>query len=143
MIAVGSWDNMVHILNAQSGEQVYERHYNEVVNAVAWSPDGTYLAVGGDDDQVQIVNPRTDQVLVTYTGHIDRITAVAWSPNGQEVASGSDDTTVQVWNPFTGKMLIVYTEHHQAITTLAWSPDSTEIVSGSFDFTARVWKVTG
>jgi WD40 repeat protein len=30
---------------------------DEVVSSVAWSPDGTYLAVGGGNKQVQIVNP--------------------------------------------------------------------------------------
>src|SRR5258707_15804173 len=37
--------------------------------AVAWSPDGTRIASGGNDSTAQIWDVRTGHRLVLYTGH--------------------------------------------------------------------------
>ena len=75
---------------------VYGGH-NEFVNAVAWSPDGRYLASGSWDHTVQVWQARTGSLLITFRGHSDNVDALAWSPDGRLIASGSWDNTVQVW----------------------------------------------
>ena len=66
-------------------------------NGLAWSPDGTRIAAGGDDWTVQVWNAQTQQRLLIYQGHRNSVLSVAWSPDGTYLASGSSDQTIQVW----------------------------------------------
>jgi len=59
----------------------YREHRN-AVSAVAWSPDGKYMASASYDKTVQVWDPVTGHRIVTYRGHSNWITAVAWSPDG-------------------------------------------------------------
>jgi WD40 repeat protein len=67
------------------------------VNAVAISPDCTWLATGGYDRTVRTWNadgtPRA-----TLTGHRGAVNAVAISPDGTWLATASNDKTVRIWN---------------------------------------------
>lgn len=116
------------------------------VTAVAWSPNGTYIASGSLDKTVQVWAATSDKHFqpVIYQGHHDGITAVDWSPNSQHVVSASYDTTVQVWDALTGMQSVSYRHHTAAVMTVAWSPNGQYIASGSADGMVHVWDaVTG
>jgi WD40 repeat protein len=114
------------------------------VSAVAWSPDGQYIATGGWDHTVQIwkAKRRVTTPITTYKYHSELVDALAWSPDGKKIASGSWDHTVQVWDAFTGHPLFTYRGHSAEVSTLAWSPDGKEIASGSWDHTVQVWNAS-
>jgi WD40 repeat protein len=63
---------------------------------VAWSPDGTRLATGSDDQKAKVWDTTTGKELRTLRlwGHIH---SVAWSPDGRRLATGNDDDTVQIY----------------------------------------------
>src|SRR5438874_492639 len=82
----------------------YRGHHNGVT-AVAWSPDGNYIASASLDVTVQVWATSTGNLLSIYHGHLDCVTAVAWSPDGKYIASTGFDNTVQVWQAFTGKSI--------------------------------------
>src|SRR6266700_64545 len=73
------------------------------VYAVAWSPNGRYIASGSDDNTAQIwqVEKPTVHNVITYDGHSAAVGALVWSPDGRYIASGSDDGTVQIWESTT------------------------------------------
>src|SRR5450755_4905147 len=60
------------------------------VTAVAWSPDGTYIASGSLDKTVQVwpTNSSNHARPFVYRGHDAGVRAVNWSPNSQRVVSG-------------------------------------------------------
>jgi len=118
---------------------VYGGH-SEFVNAVAWSPNGRYIASASWDHTVQVWDVNTRALLFSYE-HNDIVDALAWSPDGHYIASGSWDNTVQVWDVNTRTHYRTYTGHKDIVSALAWSPDSRYIASGSWDHTVQVWDV--
>jgi WD40 repeat protein len=68
------------------------------VRSVAFSPDGTRLASGGNDRMVKIWDAQTGQEMLTLKGHTSAVLKVAFSPDGNLLASASEDGTVKIWN---------------------------------------------
>ncbi|HET8841305.1 MAG TPA: hypothetical protein VFN35_07540, partial [Ktedonobacteraceae bacterium] len=66
------------------------------VYSVAFSPDASFVASGGADNQVLIWNPYTGEIKHTLKGHTGPVSCVAFSPDGQMVASASDDQTIRL-----------------------------------------------
>jgi WD40 repeat protein len=74
----------------------YSTHTAPVV-AIAWSPDGRYIASGSWDTTVQVWEVSTGRCVQTYRGHSNWVNALSWPANSRYIASGSWDKTVQVW----------------------------------------------
>jgi eukaryotic-like serine/threonine-protein kinase len=126
----------------------YRGHFNQVT-AVAWSPDGKFIASGGNDHTLQVWNAKTGSRLFISHGQIGGVPGVAWSPDSTRIASASagpsisggpaSDNTVRVWNVSTGKSIYTYHGHSSGITGVAWSPGGKRIASSSTDYTIQIW----
>jgi WD40 repeat protein len=122
------------------------------VFSVAFSPDGTRIASGGDDHTVRLWDADTSPmgtinigdsgqpVGEPMTGHTDWVSSVAFSPDGKRIASSSGDGTVRVWDADSGQPVgQPMTGHTDAVFSVAFSPDGTRIASGGNDNTVRLW----
>lgn len=108
--------------------------------ALAWSPDGTYLAFGDASHHVGVWNVATGQIVVTYTRHRGPINSLAWSPNGEQLASASSDGTVQVWDALTGQQQVVYTDQTGPKRAVLWAADGQSVLSAGSDGSIKVWQ---
>lgn len=117
------------------------RQQTDAITAVAWSPNGKYIATASQDHTVIVWNAQSCKPLHTYLGHDAIVYALTWSPDSAEIASASLDFTVQVWNALSGDSvpLVKYTGHHSPVFAVAWSPDGKYIASGGEDDTVQVW----
>jgi WD40 repeat protein len=109
-------------------------------NAVAWSPDGLWLAGVSADSTVRLWGGNADPstwstaAVATFTGNTDFVSSIAWSPNGLWFATGNGNGTspsAKVWgganNPLTWATTPIITLPsgcNEASTSVAWSPDS-------------------
>ena len=122
------------------GTRLYHGHSDNVF-AVAWSPDGQYIASGSRDTTVRVWHAATGICEYIYRGHSYSLLSVAWSPDGRRVASGDTGGTVRVWEALSGEEIVVYHGHRRFVRSVAWSPDGRSVVSGGDfgDSTVQVW----
>jgi eukaryotic-like serine/threonine-protein kinase len=119
---------------------VYYGPIKDDATAIAWSPDGTYLAFGSAGT-VQVWETARWSHVYTFAWPAQMVNAVAWSPDSKRIASaGSLDPTAQVWNAVDGRNAFTYRGHSDPVWTVAWSPDGKRIASGSDDKTVQVWQ---
>ncbi|MGI8807606.1 MAG: KGGVGR-motif variant AAA ATPase [Acidimicrobiales bacterium] len=130
----------VRVVDLAAGEVVAEL-FHSGAGAVAWSPDGTRLASGGDDGTVRTWDPATGAEVARFEGHGDWVQAVAWSPDGTRLASGGDDGTVRTWDPATGAEVARFEGHRSGVRAVAWSPDGTRLATGGDDGTIALSRV--
>jgi WD40 repeat protein len=83
----------------------------EAVWSVAFSPDGTRLATGSDDDHVRLWDVASGEEIARLEGHTERISVVAFSPDGARLVSGSDDGTIRLWDVASGREMAHLTGH--------------------------------
>ena len=57
-------------LNAiKKPEVVIQSSHSKPVNTIAFSPDGTWLASGSNDDTLRVWDEETERTLLTFEGH--------------------------------------------------------------------------
>lgn len=113
--------------------------HTAAVTSLAFSPDGTRLASGAEDNSARVWNVSDGQPVSQFGGHAAVVTTVAFSGSGQEVVSGAADGSLHLWNAADGTALRPFGGHGGAIVSAAFAAAAQRVVSASADGTLRFW----
>jgi WD40 repeat protein len=147
-VAAGGGDGSTHVWDAATGAQtlaIQARGTGAVVNAVAYSPDGTQLATGvtasGEEGGLQLWNASNGEWQCGISGA--SVTAVAYQPDGAILAAGTEAGEIFFIDPRRCAVLGSLTGHGGAVGGIAYSPAGDWLLSGGGDGTVKLWSADG
>ncbi len=117
------------------------RGHTDVINAIAYSPDGQRILTASFDNSLKLWDAATGKELKTFAGqagHQKMVLSAAFSPDRQSIASGSADGTAKIWDVPATKPLH-HLVHADAVEDVALSADGKTIAGACHDGTIHLW----
>jgi hypothetical protein len=114
--------------------------------AIAFSPDGTALAVGSEDNVISLWSVADRKEVRRFSMNdpeVHSFQSVAFSPDGRLLASGDTENEVRLWEVATGREVCCFRGHSEEVLAVAFSPAGRTLASASRDTTILVWDVVG
>ncbi|MEM8671324.1 MAG: protein kinase [Planctomycetota bacterium] len=121
-----------------------ERFETEGIRAIAWSPDGKCLAVGGTDRRVHILNPLTRMCTTSLQEHDSVIDSIQFSPDGLFLAARDFRQKLVVWDIKTWEVRQRF--EHKGFGAvgqhgIAWHPEESQIACGTTDGRVHLYDI--
>ena len=105
----------VRLYDFSSGRlAAFLKGHDNVVYAVAFSPDSTRLISGSGDKTAIVWDLTTRRQVHRLSGHTQAVKAVGFTRDGERAVTGGEDQTLRLWNVADGKPITEMTEHKQA-----------------------------
>src|SRR5262249_8984110 len=163
MYYTGSLDKTVKSWKLPTDAPLKSLAHPNLVDAVAFNPEGTLLATGCHDGNVRIWDVAKGQVVREIKAHqvsapqpqAAAVYALTWSSDGKLLLSTSLDKTLKLWDATNGNLVREFKSykendkdgnevekgHTDGVFCGAFSPDGKTIASGSSDHQLLLWNM--
>ncbi len=144
-LAVGSEDNLVHVVDLESGAEVRRlRGHSDNLMNVRYSSDGKTIVSGGQDHTARVWDAKTGAPLGLPLLHGDYVHGLSFDPTGRFVATASHDGSLRMFQVDRLSQAEAGGGHLGAVGWVSTSPRGDIIASGGTDRSLRIWdRVTG
>ncbi|NXL39403.1 CD20B protein, partial [Glaucidium brasilianum] len=137
-VAVGPAAHIWNGATLQAIESIDLNSSSKYISSLAWIKEGTCLAVGTSDGEVQLWDIETRKRLRNMFGHLSVVGALSW--NHYILSSGSrlgsiHHHDVRVAQHHVGTLC----QNKQSICSLKWSLTNQLLASGSSDGILNIW----
>jgi WD40 repeat protein len=133
----------ISILDPEKDAPIYEIGWQSTTLALAWSPDGSFLAAGGDDGYLHLWMMRTIQEI-DFSGYDTRLREMAWSRDSALLATGGGPTVV-VWDCSgegpRDRRPTRCRWHRPTVRALAFQREGCLLASGGADARLALWRI--
>lgn len=138
ILVSGSRDNSIIFHDVRIARHVVGKmlSHTQEVCGLAWSPDGSYLASGANDNTI-CISEKSKMMSMdiapkhVLSEHMAAVRALAWSPHERNLLAsggGTADRCIKFWNASTGALLNSVDTGSQ-VCALQWSPYEKELLS--------------
>jgi WD40 repeat protein len=141
ILATASQDKTARLWDITEGKMKVElKGHTDIVDTIAFSPDGKSLATAGADKAVKLWNQADGKELKALGTHDGSVYTVCFSPDSKLLASAGagKDNIVKIWDVKDQKELKQLKGHEQPVTGVVFAGDDV-VVTISMDRTIRVW----
>ncbi|XP_062843731.1 cell division cycle protein 20 homolog isoform X2 [Trichomycterus rosablanca] len=137
VLSSGSRSGLIH----QHDVRVADHHvftlrgHSQEICGLTWSPDGRYLASGGNDNLVNIwpaMQGGAQAPVHSFSEHQGAVKALAWCPWQPSILAsggGTSDRHIRIWNVNSGSCVSSWDTQSQ-VSSLLFAPNYKELVSG-------------
>ncbi len=119
------------------------KNIGERVYAIAFSPDGTRMAVAcgspGKIGEVRLIDYASGNVVNVCGRTFDVVLDVAYSPDGTQLVASGADGLIRIMDAATGNVQQTLASHADWVNAVAWSDDGKKLASASRDKSAKVY----
>lgn len=114
------------------------------IRHVAWHPNSTHLAGGGDDGTIYVWRTADGQLLQRLDAHHGMITHLTWGEDSKKLASSSGGIMggrIYIWDIEKGEVIHTIAKHPGIVYAVAWGIEPELLISASDDGRLRWWDV--
>ncbi|XP_061272978.1 apoptotic protease-activating factor 1 isoform X2 [Bos javanicus] len=138
-VTVLAVDNIrrLQLINGNTGQIDYLTEAQ--VSCCCLSPHLQYLAFGGEDGAIQILELLNNRIFQSRNGHKTTVRHIQFTADGKTLISSSDDSAVQIWN-WQSEDPFFLQAHQETVKDFRLLKNS-RLLSWSFDGTVKVWNI--
>ena len=129
----------IKLWNVSTQTEVATLRHDEDVEALAFSPDGEFLAAGDGEGSVKIWDVQKRDVIAQLQGDTVRIYALDFSPDGRTLASAGYDGFIKLW-AVSDWALLGTLENKGTVFSLDFSANSKVLASTGYEV-VTLWSV--
>ena len=144
LLASSSKDQTVRVWDVATGQPLDTLANGSV--SMAWSPDGSRLAMGTSAGLLSFWDVVSRQVTHPFgLREGSWLYSVDWSPDGEQLAVSSSpannpfEAEVSLWETGSGRQLGSLEVDLEAVFKVIWSPDGARLATASSEGTVRLW----
>jgi WD40 repeat protein len=148
----GSADKTIRQWKVASNASTRSFQHPNLVDAVAWSPDGKQLATACHDGIMRVFDVEKNAAVKTINAHTmpqaAAIYSVVWTADGKNLVSTSYDRSIKIWDATSGNLVREFKPfaekgnekgHTDQVFCAAITKDGKLIASGSSDRKIKLW----
>ncbi len=127
------------LIDAQTGQPLKNVPFHQRLSALAVSPDRRFVAIGGAEMGVRVLDADTLEERFRFRAHDAEITALAFHPQRPVLVTGSADGSVKLWDYETAHLRRSFVGFTGAPVAIAFSPNGRLLSVESVEPTGRLF----
>lgn len=147
LLMTGTESDGVRIFRSSDGTLVNHICKDVAVHALALSPNGKYLAIGGSDNVIRLLNCTDWTVVHKFLGHRDSVENLVFSADGSYLVSGDRRDEVRCWQMSDGTPAAIsgshtflsWQGHGSRVWEIGYHPTQPKFATAGHDGNVHVW----